>query len=138
MDFKKLNTKAGAAKGAFLHLTHPALGHHLYTGEGADADGVLIEKSKAIAVGCHVVGLESERARERAKKIQRSKLKGDDEENGLDFICSLVVDFVGIEQDGKPMVATDENKRAFFMESDALAEQVLEFAKDRANFFKRA
>lgn len=138
MDFSTLNTKSGASKGAFLHLKHPALGHKLYTGEGADQDGMLTDKAKASPVGCHVMGLESERVRERAKAIQKMRLEGDDEENGLEFICSLVTEIVGFEKDGKPMQTTEENKRAVFQQSDGLVEQVLNFAKDRANFFKRA
>lgn len=138
MDFSTLNTKSGAAKGAFLHLKHPALGHKLYTGEGADQDGIMVDKAKVSPVGCHVMGLESERVRERAKAIQKSRLEGDEEENGLEFICSLVTELVGFtDKDGKPLQTTDENKRKLFEQSDGLVEQVLSFARERANFFKR-
>lgn len=140
MDFTSLNTKKGAAKGAFLHLKHPALGHKLYTGEGASGLGELVDADKADKVGVSVLGMESERVRNRAKEISRKRMKdGENEatdEDGVIFVCSLVTEFHGIEKDGKPMAATEENKRAFFEQSDALVEQVLNFAQDRANFFK--
>lgn len=144
MDFTKLDTKTGATKGAFLHLRHPALGHRLYTGEGATEIGELADEEKATAVGCHVVGLESEQVKARARRISAEKLKRKDagkpdpeqvDEDALEFVCSLVTGFVGVERDGKPMDATDANKRAFFEMSNGLVEQVISFASDRANFF---
>lgn len=138
MDLQKLNTKDGAEKGADLHLKHPVLGHYLYSGENCDADGVWTGTGKATPVAVVVRGTESKTVRDRLKKIQREKVKrpdADDEETGLEFVCSLVVAFKGITMDGKPMEATPENKRMFFEQSDALVEQVIDFAKDRANFF---
>lgn len=139
MDFTSLNTKKGAAKGAFLHLKHPALGHRLYTGEGASELGEAIDADKATKVGVSVLGMESERVRARAKEISRKRMKNGEEdatdEDGIVFVCSLVTEFHGIMKDGKPMAATEENKRVFFEQSDALVEQVLNFAQDRANFF---
>jgi hypothetical protein len=136
MELTRLETKTGASKGAFLHLKHPALGHLMYTGPDADSDGRRDGKNVE-KVGCHVLGLESERVRERAKAIQGKKLKGDDdaEEAGIAFVSSLVVSFKGLTKDGKPLEATDESKREFFAQSDSLVEQVMEFAQDRANFF---
>ena len=141
MKLNKLETKTGAGKGAFLHLRHPALDHLLYTGEGADDDGMLIDKDKATKVGCYVLGMESERVRERAKAIQRAKMKSGGDENaediGIEFVSSLVTEFVGVEdENGKPLKADDEGKRLFFSQSDGLVEQVMKFAGDRANFFK--
>jgi hypothetical protein len=136
MKITNLETKSGAAKGAFLHLSHPALGHKLYSGEGADPDtGELNEAAKAEKIGCHVLGTESERVRNRAKEIQKSKLKGD-EETGMLFACSLVTGFTGLTgADGKPLGTSEAEKRLFFEQSDSFVEQVITFAGDRANFF---
>lgn len=143
MDLGKLNTKTGAEKGAFLHLKHPALGHKLYTGDGADEMGALMDKETATPVGCYVLGLESEAARARARALSAARVKGnapdddDGEEKGLAFVCGLVTGFQGIELNGKPITSSDADKRAFFGQSDGLLEQVLAFAQDRANFFAR-
>lgn len=146
MDFSTLNTKTGANKGAFLHLKHPALGHKLYSGDGADDLGHRIDPETAEAVGVFVIGLESEVARERARQIQKARMKGgadddddDADERGMDFVCGLVTAFTGIEDsDGNPLNASDEAKREFFRQSDNLIEQVMAFAQERSNFFKVA
>lgn len=138
MKLTNLETKTGAGKGAFLHLKHPALGHYLYTGKGADDLGRKVEKD-AQAVGVHVLGMESERVREQAKTIKSRKLKGDDdaEEAGIEFVSTLITEFVGIEDaDGNSLKATDEAKREFLSQSDGLLEQILDFAGDRANFWR--
>lgn len=60
MDFSKLETETGAETGAELHLRHPALGHFLYTGKGADENGKLTEaKLKPQKVCVMVRGTES-------------------------------------------------------------------------------
>jgi hypothetical protein len=140
MELKSLETKTGASKGAFLHLKHPALGHALYTGEGADEDGRLVDRAKAEKVGVLVLGFESERVRERAKAIQKAKMKddADADEAGIEFVSSLVTEFRGLSKDGKPLEANEANKREFFQQSDGIVEQVMAFAQDRANFFGRA
>lgn len=138
MKLTKLETKTGAAKGAFLHLKHPALGHKLYTGEGADDLGRLLDKDTATPVGVHVMGPESERVREQMKAINSKKMKGDDEtdEIGIAYLCALITGFSGLEgEDGKPLTSSDADKRAFLEQSDGLAEQIMEFALDRGNFF---
>jgi len=143
MKLTSLETKTGASKGAFLHLRHPALGHLLYTGEGADEVGRAVDKTKAEKVGCDVLGMESERVREKAREIQRRKMKDPDdaeaEEQGLEFVASLVTGFHGLfDGDGKPLPATPEGKRQFFEMSDDLVNQVMKFAGERANFWKGA
>jgi hypothetical protein len=138
MDLTRLDTKAGAETGAELHLKHPVHGHYLYAGEGCDEDGGWNGKGKPEPVTVTVRGTESKTVRDRLKKLQRERMKrreADDEESGLEFVCSLVIAFSGLTLNGKPMEATPENKRRFFEQSDDLVEQVLDFAKDRANFF---
>lgn len=140
MEIGSLETKSRANRGAFLHLKHPALGHRLWTGEGADEEGRVTDQEKAEKVGVWVVGLESERVRERAKALQKSAMKEEDgaDEAGLEFVCGLVTEFHGLTKDGKPLPATDQAKREFFQQSDAFVEQVTEFASDRANFWSAA
>lgn len=145
MDVSKLNTKIGAAKGAFLHLKHPALGHKLWTGEGADEEGRATDRMKAEKVGLKIVGFESERIRQRAKKLNEEKLKrkddgvedADAEEEGLDFLASLVTDVCGLTRaDGTPLKPVKEDLRYLFDQSDDFGQQVLAFAQNRANFYK--
>jgi hypothetical protein len=147
MDIGKFNTKAGAAKGAFMHLLHPAFEHPLYDGEGADSEGRLMDADKATAVGFTVLGTESRYAQNRARELQRSRLKGkhekagsaeDDEQDGMAFVCALITELHGMTRDGEPMEATEENKMYVLEQSEAFVQQVLEFAQDRANFYKAA
>lgn len=143
MDLSSFNTRNAAEQGAELHLKHPALGHRLYTGEGAGEHGKLVDKEKAQPVTLTVFGTESDTVRERARDLQRAKVKGDtaeddpnaDHEAGLAFVCSLVKDWSGITDNGKPLKCTEANKRKFFEQSDDLVDQVLKFATVRANFF---
>lgn len=138
MDFNKLNTVDGADKGAWLHLKHPALGHLLYTGEGADDDGRLVKKGQAKPVRVFVQGMESEAVQNIVREYQKKNLssESDKEEEGFVIGCALVTDFDGINKDGEPMTATKENKIAFFKQSGALVEQVTKFAANRANFYE--
>lgn len=138
MDLTKLNTKAGAEKGADLHLRHPAMGHLVYTGKGVDEYGDWDGTGPATPVCVTLRGTESRSVQDRIKALQKQKLKNvDDEESGLDFVCSLVIGFKGLTLDGKPMEATPDNIRAFFMQSDSLVEQVLDFVKDKTHFFSK-
>jgi len=147
MEFNKLETKTGAKKGAFLHLRHPGEGHLLYTGELADEWGSLVDDAKADdaqKVGVYVLGYESDKVRRKARAMRRERMKSQTmtdeqtDERGMAFVCSLVIGFEGIETDGKPLEASDGNKREFFSQSEGLIDQVLAFAKDRSNFFKRS
>lgn len=137
MDFNKLNTVKGADKGAWLHLKHPAFGHLLYTGKGADEDGRLEKKEDAKPVRVFVQGMESEAVQNIVRDIQKNALDGSEatEEEGFAIGCALVTAFEGIEKDGEPLTATKENKIAFFNQSSALITQVTQFASNRANFY---
>lgn len=145
MRLSAINTKAGAEAGAWLHLVHPALEHPLYSGPGADPDtGQLIDpEAEHQRVEVRVLGTESKSVQQRAKKFaakmeRGKKLGAEDEREAMEFVYSLVVAFHGIEgPDGEPLQADADGKRLFFEQSDGLMEQVIEFAKDRENFFKR-
>ncbi len=146
MDLSTLNTAGPAERGSALHLKHPALGHLLYTGDGASEMGELIDESKAEPVLVFVRGIESKSAREFARALHQARMKLDEkrpsdlaaiEKIGLDFAVSLVVGFSGLERDGKPLEATEENIRAFLSASDEIVSQVTEFAQDKRNFFAK-
>lgn len=145
MDASKLNTKTGATKGAFLHLKHPALGHRLWTGAGADDEGRLENKESAEKVGLKIIGFESERIRQRAKQLNAEKLKrkddgvddADAEEEGLEFLASLVTEVYGLTKaDGTPLTPSKEDLRYLFDQSDDFGQQIMTFAQSRANFYK--
>jgi hypothetical protein len=122
MDFATLDTKSAAEKGAFLHLRHPVYGHPLMDGE--------------TAVGVTVRGTESKVVQDRLKSSAKARLDGDADQSALDFVCALVIEFHGVERDGETLTADDA--AWFFGLSDSFVEQVIEFAKDRASFFKVA
>jgi hypothetical protein len=132
MDFSALNTKAAAEKGAFLHLKHPAFKTPLWDGEGKDRT----------AVGVTLRGLESKTVQDRVKRLQKERMADGsptDAGDGLDFVVSLVIGFTGCDREGVPLDGKSEDDvRWFFGLSDGLVEQVIEFARERANFFKDA
>jgi hypothetical protein len=121
LDFSKLNTRAAADEGAFLHLRHPVTNAFLYTEKGD-------------AVGCMVRGTEGATVQKMvADLMKRPKL--DDVQRGLALVSSLVISFVNVQYDGRALTDSQADKELFFGLSESFVEQVLEFAKDRANFF---
>lgn len=144
MEFSTLDTITGAEKGAFLHLKHPALGHKMYTGKGANPDGTKVDGAKDVQkVGVTVLGRDAETVKGMAEKLAdlRGNPDSDPEEvkkASKDFVCAMVVEFHGLTKDSKPMQPTNENKRVFFDQSDDLVEQVIRFAMNRANFWSAA
>lgn len=148
MDLTNLDTKTSAAKGAWLHLRHPALGHPMYSGPGADErTGLLTDKTKDHQkVRVYVVGTDSPAVKAQAKAANASAMHASDpeadEQRGLAFVCSLVEKVEGIstkDADGtpRPLTASKSDLESFFDQSDALVSQVLNFAQDRANFFDK-
>jgi hypothetical protein len=139
MDFARLNTKTAAAKGAELHLRHPVLGHLLYSGDGCDENGAWDGTGEPAKVVVYVRGMESKPVQDELRRLRVARVKdkrdADMEESGLALVCALVIGFGGLTKDGNPMEPTEENKRAFFAQSDDLVEQVSTFAQDKANFF---
>lgn len=144
MDLSKLDTKSPQEEGAFCHLKHTKFGHELYSGEGTDDEGRIIDETKDYeAIGVIVRGMEAPSVKKAAIKIEADlnppKATGrkpiSQEEAGLRFAEILVVGFVGLTKNGQPVEPTKENVRAFFQVSDNLVEQVLEFARAKPNFF---
>jgi hypothetical protein len=137
MDFDKLNTKADAEAGALLHYTHPQLGHPLYTGEGSDEYGRLVDPSlEHIAVQALVRGTESDVVRAAVSRSGSNTLKGvADDKEAYAFAASLIIELFGVVRDGKPVKAAPADIRWFFGRSEDFALQTINFAKERSNFF---
>jgi hypothetical protein len=143
MKLSALNTKAGAENGAWLHLRHPVkeYNHLLYEGPGADEYGRLIDAEKEHRpVRLLVRGAESETVRAERHAIEAERLDGKvitAEEEGLRLVCSMVIEFQGLmDSTGAPLKADDKTKREFFDQSDGLVVQVVDFARQGANFFE--
>jgi hypothetical protein len=161
MDLTSLNTKDAAEDGAELHFTHPAMGHLMYSGEGADLiTGAIVDAEKPhVPIMGIVRGLESKTVRDMLKASAKSKLTSRNVKNnspthiptdaeveremseaqksGMDLACVLLADITGLTINGKPMEPTDANKRNFFGQSDDLITQVLDVAKDKSRFFAK-
>lgn len=140
MDFSTINTKADAEEGAILHFTHPQLGHLLYTGKGADARGVLVNADLPHeAVTARVRGMESATVRAEAQRMSKVRLKtGNTDDEGLNFLCSLIVEINGVTNGQRVITATTADLKWFFGRADDLAKQVLNFAQEASNFFRDA
>lgn len=119
MDFSNLNTRAPAEVGAFCHFRHPATGRQMMD------DGK--------PVGAMVRGLESKSVTDAVKASSKAGLTGEDA--GMTMAAALIISFVNVERDGKPLPATEEGIRWLFDLSGSFEEQILAFARDRANFF---
>lgn len=131
MDISTLNTKAPAEKGAFLHLKHPATKALLWNGKGDDRT----------AIGVTVRGSESKAVRDFVKQMQKDALEnpGQTKDDDLAYMVVLVMGFTGLERNGVPLDGdNDDDVRYFFNMSDGFVEQVSEFSRNRASFFKAA
>lgn len=139
MDFNKINTKADAEAGSTLHFKHPQLGHALYTGEGADDHGRLVNKKLPHApVTALVRGLESDRIRNYQRDTSTKRLLDNDDEDRFGLAIALVIELNGVADGDRVLTASEADLRWFFGRSDYLAVQVVNHAQDRANFFKSA
>lgn len=140
MDFSTINAKADAEEGAILHFTHPQLGHPLYTGEGADKLGVLINADLPHEpVTALVRGMESASVRAEAIRMEKVRVKtGKNDEAGMNFLCSLIIEISGVMDGKRAITATPADLKWFFGRSDDLGKQVLTFAQEASNFFKDA
>lgn len=143
MDFSTFDTKDAADAGAMLHFVHPILGHLLYDGPGADAQGRLVDKAQdhrpvtATVRGYHAPTVQAAmRSRDRARMERQTE--ADIERTGRKLIDALIVDWQGITRDGKSLPCTAENKAWLTDTNHAIFAQIDEFAKDQANFFAPA
>jgi hypothetical protein len=124
MDFSTLNTKDGAEQGAFLHLCHTVTGALLY-----DAN--------KNPIGVYLRGNESDTVQTAVRQFNRATVKGGQTKEflNIDLASLLVIRFVGVMRGDRPLTTSAEDLRWFFGLSDNLVEQVLEFSKERGNFF---
>lgn len=150
MRISDLDTKSPQDEGSFMHLAHTKYGHLMYTGPDADPDGRWIGKGEPDpdkAVGVMVRGMEGQTVQKFTLEQQRKALAMAkkpavnqpevDHENGLKFACVLITEFVNLEDEhGEPLQPTNENKRAFVEMSDDISRQLLQFSRERENFFK--
>lgn len=127
MDISTLDTKKGAEKGAFMQLLHPVFGHPLFDETGDEPK----------PIGLFVRGNESPSVQKKLKALQKAPMTGA-EQNGLEYVCALVVGVQGLERGGRPLEATRADLEYFFGLSDNFVEQVVTFARDRSNFFGQA
>ena len=133
MDVSTLNTKDPAENGAFLHLRHPFTGELLWSDE-----------KKTEKVGLMVRGNEAPTVQKALKKVtrglntrKRARPGDSDEKRGMIYARALVMEFIGLTKEGRDLDADDESDiEWFFDQSDDFVAQVIEFAEDRANFFK--
>ena len=126
MDIGNLNSRAAQTEGAFLHLRHPATDLPLWDGEEVEGN----------EVGVYVRGKEYPPAQRLARKMADRKFKNYKEEEaaGLAYASILISGFKNLSTEGRPLEATDDDKKLFLEMSDAFVDQVMEFAQERANF----
>ena len=144
MELKSINTRDGAEKGAFLHLKHPVNKHPLYStdADNVDEDGYWDgSEPEPPAVGVTVRGRESRTVQRVAEKARKKRLildpsEWNEDEDNLNFLCALIVEFHQIGSDGIPLTSSHEDKKLFLSQSDDLEAQVLEFSGKKENFFK--
>lgn len=137
MDLSGLNTKQFAEEGAKMHLKHPITGAGLFS-KKADGKDDLNKPCQVI-----VRGAEADSVQKKLKSIRKRAMKtknagAQDEERGMEFVSSLIIGFENIEIDGKKLTGDASDITAFFDLSDSFVEQVLEFTRDRENFFQEA
>lgn len=121
MDISTLNTKKGAEKGAFMQLAHPITGAPLVDDDGEP-------------VGLYLRGSEAPTVQKKLRAMQKATMSGG-EQTGMEYVCSLVVGVQGLDRDGRPLTTSRADLEFLFDQSDAFVEQVVAFARDRANFF---
>lgn len=139
MDLNRVSTKESAEEGEPLHLLHPVLGHEIYTGEGADADGRLIDRDKPHEpVELIVRGFHSASVQEVVKRQQKKALRSESaqEKAGADLIDAVIVSWTNVVRGDETLPCTRANK-VWLMELDPdFWAQVQRFGQDREVFFK--
>lgn len=140
MDFSTINTAADADKGAILHFKHPQTGHLLYSGEGADKFGRLVNKNKPHeAVTARVLGGESQAMANALKDAQKRAMKdpeaATDPAHRFDMAIALVTELHGVKDGKKDIKADRDGLTWLFERSENFAVQVVQFSGNSANFF---
>lgn len=117
MDFAKINDRDTAEAGTFCHFWYPT------------PDSLMMDGAKP--VGANVRGMESFTVRKTITDIARQGIKG--EKAGLALTRALVIDFVGIERDGKPLTTSDADLKWLFDRSAKFERQIMTHAESLGN-----
>ena len=119
MDVTSLKIGAALEKGAALHLKHPILEHLMYSGEGADKYGRLVDKKKPHkAIRLILKHPEAPSVIDAMREIDRIKATGEDVSVGtigVKYFFALLVGWEGIGVNGEDeSECTEFNAKAFF------------------------
>lgn len=141
MDLSSLDTRAGSALGAFLHLKFDRQALYVTDENG---DQVLDDKGKPKPIGLRIRGIDDPHfARLRAKKeqeAQRRLLKGDkyspeeEREANIDLVARAIMEPVNLVLEGKPVGSTHEDLVALLDRFPWIYDQVNTGVGERARF----
>lgn len=138
MKFSDLSLPEHAQDGKDLHLRHPAFGHLLYTGKGANHIGELVgPKKDAQPITVRVRSSDAEVVQNAQRKDMRAGMDGGDStpENLID---AMIVSWTGLEDEkGEPWPCTRANKIAFVVSQPDFDRQVTAFSRKQSNFFEK-
>jgi hypothetical protein len=128
MDFAEIDLEGWADEGAEMQVQHPVTDEPLFDNDGNP-------------VTIWVKGLESPEAKSIAKSAAANMQNGNVkklEKEGMDLLVKITAKWQGIGWEGKELDSTEKNKRFFYGKREWVGLQVLNFAKDRRNFFNEA
>jgi hypothetical protein len=126
MDLANLDLSSQADAGAEMTLVHPI-------------EKTVITGTDDLPVTFQIIGMQSKDVQAVARKIDRKKMSGtvdDERERGLDMMIAVTRGWSGnLEFEGKALPFTAANARMLYSKFDWITEQVVNFAKEPANFF---
>jgi hypothetical protein len=128
MDLADFDLSAHADMGAEMTLLHPT-----------HKPVIAFTGTDDLPVTFQIIGMQSKDVQAVARKIDRKKMSGtvdDERERGLDMMIAVTRGWSGnLEFEGKALPFTDANARMLYSKFDWITEQVVNFAKEPANFF---
>lgn len=128
MDFSNIDLESWAEDGAEMIVKHPVTLEDLHD-----------ENGKPVTIW--VKGLDSPEAKSIARAAAVSMQNGNAkklEKDGLELLLKITSKWQGIGWDGKELDCTPKNIRFFYEKREWVGLQVIEFARDRRNFFSEA
>lgn len=142
MKLDSLNTATPAEEGRLCQFKHPAFGHLLWTGPGANPDGSRGEEGDVEPVGAIIRGWHSDTVQALIRKHAKAQLRDgkdviDEETAGRQLAQALVVRFVGIEDGDEPLKADKDGIEKLFKNTPQFQAQILAFSKDASRFFTK-
>ena len=132
MDLSNFDTKAGATRGAWLHLVAPN-GQLLYADE-ADENG---KYHKPMRI--QLLGTDSDEFQAGAKRLAGGKQKptaGNDEEKMYTLLAAVTKGWENIILNGAELEYTKENVKGLYRDYPFIFDQVFEFIQDRTAFLE--